>query len=143
LIIHLLNNANSLFLSHFSNILDELLSSSLFITIGIRTLLYDLTIVNSLSSKVIGIQSEKSSYKQETILFTKQRAKNPSTKILYEQVLLWFLKAQRMSGEDNDEVRVHCLDHIVHREVSKKLAEEQAFDNQEEQLLAVPFKMKT
>ena len=37
---------------------------------------------------------------------------------------------------------VHALDFIVRREIAKKLAEEQAMDEQEGQVLNLPFKMK-
>jgi hypothetical protein len=37
---------------------------------------------------------------------------------------------------------VHALDYIVHREVAKKLAEEQAADEVEGQIFDLPFKMK-
>jgi len=39
-------------------------------------------------------------------------------------------------------VRVHALDHIVRREIAKKLAQEQALDDADEQVLRLPFKMK-
>jgi len=39
-------------------------------------------------------------------------------------------------------VRVHALDYFIRREIAKKLAEEQKLDEEEAQVLNLPFKMK-
>jgi hypothetical protein len=43
---------------------------------------------------------------------------------------------------ESDQMWIHALDYAVHREVAKKLAEEQLLEEQEGQVLDLPFKMK-
>jgi hypothetical protein len=66
--------------------------------------------------------------------------------MLYENHILWLLKLQRLSKSKDDgdslKLRIHALDHFVHREISKKIQQEREMDDAEALLLNLPFKMK-
>ena len=47
-----------------------------------------------------------------------------------------------MDKNDTIEVKVHALDHFIHREIAKKLAQEQEMDDAETKVYALPFTMK-
>ena len=149
LIIHLLLKANDFFLSDFNNIIDEVLTSTLFIVVSTRVFLFELSEYQKVSTpdifqRVVGFECEQSSYQKETLQFAKDRSIDQEQKNLYENVLLWLVQAQRMrrNVDQSIEVKVHALDHIVRREVSKKLAQEQELDDAEAQVLNLPFRMK-
>ena len=59
---------------------------------------------------------------------------------------MWLLKLQRLKSADtgahDQSLRVHALDHFVRKEIAKKLSEEQEMDDQEAQVMVLPFKMK-
>ena len=63
------------------------------------------------------------------LLQAKLRSTEPEHKILYEQMLLWYIRAQRLVGSEDESLKVHALDHIVRREIANKILQEQAMDN--------------
>jgi len=63
--------------------------------------------------------------------------------LIYENQLIWLLKYQRLcSQEDDIQVKVHALDHFIHRDIAKKLAQEQELDDAEALVYNLPFNMK-
>jgi hypothetical protein len=63
--------------------------------------------------------------------------------LIYENQLLWLLKHQRFSSQEDDiYLKVHALDHFIHRDISLKLAQEQAMDDAEAKVYNLPFTMK-
>jgi hypothetical protein len=51
--------------------------------------------------------------------------------VLYEQLLLWHVRAQRLIGNHDQSLKVLALDYIIRREIGKKILQEQAMDNEE------------
>lgn len=63
--------------------------------------------------------------------------------------MLWILKTNRLTKSRSQllcnhqiEANVHIVDYFVHRDITFKLSEEKKLDDQEEQILKLPFKMK-
>ena len=127
------------------------MTSSLFIVVSSRAYLYELVKTEvdlQLFDHLVGLES-KESYQRETTLQSKRAAgTRPERQLLYENHVLWLLKLQRLCSTTATRdkrsllVRVHALDHFVRREITKKISEEQQFDDMEEQVYNLPFKMK-
>ena len=72
-----------------------------------------------------------------------RQLRGDQAKLLYENTLLWLLQSHRLlESVSEPDLWVHALDYVIHREIAKKLAEEQAMDEQEGQVLNLPFKMR-
>lgn len=127
------------------------MANSLHILIGSRVYLHELVeaaVDQNHLEHIVGLETP-GSYQRVTTLESKQAASSGlNGEILYENQVLWLLKLQRLcpatpgTRDHCLAVRVHALDHFVRREIAKKLSEEQAMDDDEAQVMILPFKMK-
>lgn len=149
LVNQLLLKGHDLHYAAFSNIIGPLMASSLGILIGTRAYLkhfVENAVGQEHHDRIIGLETP-GSYQQQTALEGKRAAsRGKDAQILYENQVLWLLKLQRLGPAQTEakdqSLRVHALDHFVRREIAKKLSEEQEMDDQEAQLMVLPFKMK-
>ena len=151
LVNQLLLKGHDLHYASFGHIIGPLMASSLSVLVGTRVYLQGLVeaaVDQAHLGRLVGLEAT-GSYQQATALEGKRAAsRGKDAQILYENQVLWLLKLQRLSpagsgAQDQSlAVRVHALDHFVRREIAKKLAEEQEMDDDEAQLMVLPFKMK-
>lgn len=66
-----------------------------------------------------------------------------NSQLLYEQSLKFVLKMKRASNQQlSKDLSAYIMDHFVHREITKKLKEQQELEDMEELVYRLPFKMK-
>jgi hypothetical protein len=121
--------------------------TGLHVIVAVRNYLYEIIsedIDPNTSELLIGLGSEQS-YQKETTVWGKQISLGKKTdgQLIYENQLLWLLKHQRLSSQEDDiYVKVHALDHFIRRDIAVKLAQEQAMDDAEAKVYNLPFTMR-
>ena len=122
--------------------------SSLHFVVAVRNYLYEMIreeIDPKVTDLIIGLDSDESYQKESTAWGKSIAGQNSQNQLIYENQMIWTLKFQRfchLNQDDTNQVKVHALDHFIHREISKKLAQEQEMDDAEAKIYNLPFTMK-